>query len=325
MYLKYSAFRNFQSAFAISAGLRSLPIFRLESVWRFIGRNSPKDFHDFQHLVHITNEEDNYANYRRIIAEQAEKGKSGNSGSGGGGGGGGNEVNGRPEVVFIAPLIFLAFYVGQRRRQQFTSSRFCSSSSNNNGDNSGNNDRIYSSIQNGDNVGVEDDWVSEVIANAVVQRVETEALEMETREKLGLLCLAETRQDARWACLLLRGWTRDKFKSFIPCMAVRASKMEIFVASQRPFGRGGRGAEEEEERSLRLANHVSAALDKFVQCSFGRLEADLLKAQCATLGYKFRGDARLRTKLLRSPCDRERDNLLISFFHEPVCDLRKMM
>ena len=237
---------------------------------------------------------------------------------------------GSPEVVFIAPLLFLAFYVGQRRRQEFTSSRMCSSSSNVSGVHvTPGGDNINSNNNDKDNTGegVEDDWVAEIIANAVIRRVETNALEMETREKLRLLCLAETRQDARWACLLLRGWTRDKIKSFVPCLAVRASKMEMFVASQRPFGRGrGAAAEEgEEERASKIANRVSAALDKFVQCSFGRLEADLLKAQCATLGYKLRSDARLRTKLLRSPCDRERDNLLISFFHEPVCDLRKSM
>ena len=163
------------------------------------------------------------------------------------------------------------------------------------------------------------------MASAVIRRVEAEALELETREKLHLLCLAETRHDAKWACLVLKGWTKDKLVGFIPCLAVKSRRMEEFVASQRRPG-GGRqktAEEEEEEVSARLTHRVASALDKFVRCDRRRLESLLLKAQCAALGYKFAGDARLRTKLLRCGCNSERENLLISFLHDPVCNLKR--
>jgi hypothetical protein len=46
----------------------------------------------------------------------------------------------------------------------------------------------------------------------------------EEQEKLHLLCLGESRQDRRWACMLLRGWAKDQVKSFIPCFSLRASR-----------------------------------------------------------------------------------------------------
>ena len=277
-----------------------MPVFRLESVWRHIGRRHPRDWALFKRLLRVTDEADNfaaYAAYRRTSAEE------------GGGGGGGGPGNRQPEVAFVAPLLFFAFYVGERRRG--------------------------ASSPVGDVEAAES-----TVAEAVLRRVESEALEMETREKLRLLCLSETRHDSRWACLMLRGWANDRVKAIIPCLAVRSSKLELFVASQRPnLRRGGGGGgggggcgggwrveegEEEEEASVRMARRVASALDKFVRCDFGDLESRLLMDQCAALGFRFQSDARLRTKLLRSPCNREKDNLLISFLHEPVCELTRM-
>ena len=334
-----AAFRNFQSAFSISSALRSLPIFRLETTWRFIGEHSTKELEDFRRLVRITDDADNFAAYRRMTDDV--KVLDGTGGGRGGGGGGGDDSG---EVAFIAPLMFLGFYVNERRRlNQWNLAVISGSGSKNSGigvsggtniiggcDNKcGDTGNIASggggcSVTGGGGVS-EDDWATELVADAVLRRVESEALELETREKLRLLCLAETRHDSRWACLMLRGWTKDKIKSMIPCFAVRAAEMEAFVASQRPIAHPRRRKEEEEEEeSVRIVGRVAVALDKFVNCNEDRLEARLLKAQCAALGYhKLVSDPRLRAQLLRSPCNPEKDNLLISFLHDPVCELNQ--